>query len=322
MLRDASEQAEAQNWLPLEIHQIDAGRYTGCVQTVDLEALHVCLESQSPTVHKTGMMGDRFCTVSFARTRGPSTRFSEFLSSERSLFFLPSGTEFDVQVPRGVETVYFRFEQSALLDVARVMNPARWEVSPSGLQLLEPQCCAPLAWLAAVILERASSGELATAPETRAVLTGAVRNLVLMALSSSPADSGETTRVVACRRARPTVRRAIAHAKAEMATGRCPSVADLCCTLKVSERSLQYAFKTVIGLSPNTYLRRLRLNRVRADLLDPSDEDETVTRVAMRWHFLHLSRFSRDYQRFFGELPSTTLGRSLGPKSFLRKSDS
>ena len=44
-------------------------------------------------------------------------------------------------------------------------------------------------------------------------------------------------------------------------------VSDLCRVAAVSERTLEYAFKEVMGLTPVTYLIRLRLHRVRRALL-------------------------------------------------------
>ena len=40
-------------------------------------------------------------------------------------------------------------------------------------------------------------------------------------------------------------------------------VTDLCKAAGVSERTLEYAFKEVMGLTPVAYLVRLRLHRVR-----------------------------------------------------------
>lgn len=58
-------------------------------------------------------------------------------------------------------------------------------------------------------------------------------------------------------------------------------------------------------ISPVTYLRTMRLNRVRSELRQcPAS---TVGDVAARWGFWHLSRFAREYRALFGELPSATL---------------
>ena len=86
-------------------------------------------------------------------------------------------------------------------------------------------------------------------------------------------------------------------------------VTDLCKAASVSERSLEYAFKQVLGLSPVAYLIRLRLHRVRQALLAGTQGTTTVSAEALNWGFWHFGEFSRAYKECFGELPSDTLRR-------------
>jgi transcriptional regulator GlxA family with amidase domain len=86
-------------------------------------------------------------------------------------------------------------------------------------------------------------------------------------------------------------------------------VTDLCRAATVSERTLEYAFKEIAGLTPMNYLIRLRLHRVRQALLAAAPESTTVSIVALDWGFWHLGEFSRSYRDCFGELPSDTLRR-------------
>lgn len=86
-------------------------------------------------------------------------------------------------------------------------------------------------------------------------------------------------------------------------------VTDLCRAAAVSERTLECAFKDVLGLTPVAYLNRLRLHRVRAALLAGSPRSTTVSEEAMKWGFWHFGDFSRAYKDCFGELPSDTLRR-------------
>jgi AraC-like DNA-binding protein len=86
-------------------------------------------------------------------------------------------------------------------------------------------------------------------------------------------------------------------------------VSDLCRTAEVSERTLECAFKEVMGLSPVAYLIRVRLHRVRAALLAAEPGSTRVSAEALKWGFWHFGEFSRTYKRCFGELPSSTLGR-------------
>ena len=86
-------------------------------------------------------------------------------------------------------------------------------------------------------------------------------------------------------------------------------VTELCKVAAVSERTLEYAFKEIMGLTPVTYLTRLRLHRVRQALLAAPQGSTTVTTEALNWGFWHFGEFSRAYKECFGELPSETLRR-------------
>lgn len=83
-----------------------------------------------------------------------------------------------------------------------------------------------------------------------------------------------------------------------------PSIADLCTELHVSRRALQNGIEGIIGLSPLTYIRSLRLNEVRRALR--ADGSRSISSIAFDWGFSHLSQFAQDYRRLFGELPSAT----------------
>jgi AraC-like DNA-binding protein len=80
----------------------------------------------------------------------------------------------------------------------------------------------------------------------------------------------------------------------------------------VSARVLQKAFAQAGEPPPMTYLRQLRLHRVRAELTDASQtwSPAAVTAVAGRWGFVHLGRFAQQYRQLFGEAPSQTLRSS------------
>jgi AraC family ethanolamine operon transcriptional activator len=86
-------------------------------------------------------------------------------------------------------------------------------------------------------------------------------------------------------------------------------VSDLCRVAGVSERTLEYAFKEIMGLTPVAYLTRLRLHRVRKALLAAAPGSTTVSAKALSWGFWHFGEFARAYRECFGELPSETLVR-------------
>jgi AraC family ethanolamine operon transcriptional activator len=87
------------------------------------------------------------------------------------------------------------------------------------------------------------------------------------------------------------------------------SIDDLCVTMNVSRRYLEYAFADAFGTSPSRYLRLMRLNQVR-NRLKASGGQTTVTKEALRLGFSHLSLFATQYKNTFGESPSQTLARA------------
>jgi AraC-like DNA-binding protein len=86
---------------------------------------------------------------------------------------------------------------------------------------------------------------------------------------------------------------------------------ELCRQTGTSRRSLEAVVQLRTGKSPWEYLRWRRLWRARAMLRRPDDKT-TVTDVAFRLGFWHLSRFAAAYASTFGERPSVTLAKALG----------
>ena len=86
------------------------------------------------------------------------------------------------------------------------------------------------------------------------------------------------------------------------------TIREVCTAIGVPSRTLHVAFLEYFGVPPKRYVKILRLNAARNELRDATART-TVTGVAMRWSFFHLSRFSQEYWKMFGEWPSTTLRR-------------
>ncbi|MFI6095051.1 AraC family transcriptional regulator [Lentzea sp. NPDC051213] len=73
-----------------------------------------------------------------------------------------------------------------------------------------------------------------------------------------------------------------------------------------SARTISSAFREKLGTSPMGYVRDLRLDRIRHDLLSTDDQ---IGEIAYRWGMTHLGRFAGEYRSRFGELPSATAAR-------------
>lgn len=88
------------------------------------------------------------------------------------------------------------------------------------------------------------------------------------------------------------------------------SILDVCKAVGASRRKLNYCFQEVLGTSPITYSRAVRLNRARRDLKACRDPRAGIYDIAVNHGFWHFSQFSLDYKRHFAELPSETLRRA------------
>lgn len=86
----------------------------------------------------------------------------------------------------------------------------------------------------------------------------------------------------------------------------CYSIEDLCKVTFTSRRTLQNCFELITGQSPSLFLKTVKLNAVRRALQN-SNQHSSISDIASDWGFWHLSQFSVDYKRLFGESPSQTL---------------
>ncbi|WP_329404402.1 AraC family transcriptional regulator [Streptomyces melanogenes] len=84
------------------------------------------------------------------------------------------------------------------------------------------------------------------------------------------------------------------------------SLSDIAGAAGCSPRTLNSAFRGRFGFSPMSYVRNLRLDRIREDILASSDP---VGTIAYRWGVSHLGRFAGEYRDRFAELPSATATR-------------
>jgi AraC-like DNA-binding protein len=87
------------------------------------------------------------------------------------------------------------------------------------------------------------------------------------------------------------------------------SLSDFAEATGANHRTLQRHFRSVYGVTPQTWFRCMKLNALRRELQQTNGTGERISDIAMRWGFLHLGRFSQEYRRLFGECPKDTLRR-------------
>lgn len=107
-----------------------------------------------------------------------------------------------------------------------------------------------------------------------------------------------------------TYRRAIASIESDddpMLT-----VVELAARLGVTTRTLRYAFRYALDVSPYQYMLQRRVTLVREALLDESRLERTVLDLLLAHGITHQGEFAGQYRRLFGETPSQTRSAALG----------
>ena len=306
LVADAHEQAAIQDWMPLEITQLSAGTYEGHVRVIGQQDVSVFFESQNCAVHKRGVTSEGLCTLSFFREQNAQHRFSTHNSEDHSLFFLPGGTECDLHVRENASTVYFLLSQEAFLNRLRVMQPAQWDSDPEDVLVLNMMDRRPFHGLADLLYSSGAFVANQDVEQQNPQFGKVIVDQLVMALKTATGE-WQQSGSIKLSRARVVVIRAIDFMMEEFQHHRCPTIVDICLALQISQRSLEYSFQALLQTTPVAYVRYQRLNQARRQLLNACKYTESVTAIAMHWHFLHLGKFAKDYYLMFGESPSATL---------------
>ncbi|MEZ6095768.1 MAG: helix-turn-helix domain-containing protein [Pirellulaceae bacterium] len=87
------------------------------------------------------------------------------------------------------------------------------------------------------------------------------------------------------------------------------SLRELANRLDCSERTLNSVFHQFCTFSPKRYLRAIRLNKIRRELMDAADSDNIST-IVLRNGIEYSGVFAAEYTKHFGEAPSKTFRKA------------
>lgn len=215
--------------------------------------------------------------------------------SHGELHVLRPDRSFDLQVAKATEMLIVNIDLLMLDDHARKLGVETSQLS-ERLAFSAPDVAA-LRRSAVFLWREARRGRLLDSAIATAELEGA---LVDRFLAGQGPNHGRRSKSSGTR-----LRVAEEYLAAHVGNPIC--AADLVEAVGVSQRSLFRAFREHRGQGPMAFLRDRRLEAARHRLLVAEAEETTVTEIALRYGFTHLSRFASEYHKAFGELPSETL---------------
>lgn len=220
------------------------------------------------------------------------------------------GVEGELVVEPGYESVSFFFRPEALIDHLSARGREDDFQLPSGVELWrsEPSGTGRLFTLGKRITEMATRNPALFDSSVEARAAGNIEVFETILAVFGAGEEAGLTRRDATRKSYSGIVKTAEACALEQGEQRI-YVTDLCQAASVSERTLQSAFQTILGMCPMAFLSRLKLHRVRQALRTARYGDTTVSREAVRWGFWHFGDFSRAYKECFGEVPSETLRR-------------
>lgn len=229
-------------------------------------------------------------------------------ADDASIFVLRGGEEFMFHMPMGMDMLAITFDE-ALFEQAVSVTGCRDEIDTL---LKQPVVRVPIERLAtsrrrlmAMFSEAAAESALPAPPDGVELHLEQAMLDELVGLIADPACDRAQQRTS-------SVRSFIVekcHRMTISDTVNAPSVVELCERLRISRRTMQNSFRTVADTTPVHYIRSIRLNGVRRELMSTCAPELSIGDAAARWGFFHLSHFAADYHELFGELPSQTKRR-------------
>lgn len=86
-------------------------------------------------------------------------------------------------------------------------------------------------------------------------------------------------------------------------------IMEIAQTFSIGARSVFRYFRSIRGMTPHEFIRKVRLDAARRMLENPRDGDGVMT-IGLRCGFHGMGHFAREYKKMFDELPSQTLRRA------------
>jgi len=299
-LHGASAPAWKQRYL-----QVSPGIMRSSLAEVTTDSLHVFRKWMSERVIQQGCLpSGKICfAIPLGKFAGTPRMQGHEMHGD-SIVVLRSGDEFTLQRPKGMELMAVTFE---LDDFRRLSDERPWVPGARALlsrsvlrapgRAMQRLRCDLLS-----LFDETSTTDPCKSEATRdqSVSRGVFE--ALGALFNGAADAGQ----------------AVGSASASFIVAQChrlvavsgdapPSVEELCLRLRTSRRTLQNSFRQVADATPVHYLRCVRLNAVRRQLMSTRAVDLNIAQAAADRGFNHLSHFAEQYKALFGELPSQTM---------------
>jgi AraC family transcriptional regulator, ethanolamine operon transcriptional activator len=294
--------AAARGW-DLDFRQLDSGPFESDMVQVTTDSVNVAHATLNRLLDQRGATPVGLRTFHLVAEGSSPWVWRHHDVLQDALLIYPTGGEIHGVSRPGFEAFALAFSEDLLAGVASDMGLPDLDTMTGGSEMLrcDPSAMLGLRTWLGTLCDAIRDGAVPTADRLQYALENDLPRRLLETLRG-----GRVTEAYASAKVR---RCAIQRAQEfiDAAQGHRVTIGDLAKAGGVSERTLQYAFLEYFGVSPNAYLREMRLNQVRSELKRSDPQITLVADVANRWGFWHMGQFAKDYRRLFAVRPSETL---------------
>ena len=301
---DADEYLRELGGWEIKCAQLSPGVFVGNTQHVEFPTFGIIRKTTNRILLKTGCTPEGTCTIGMPLSQSSLAYHNGQRLSPGHVALLTSGAEFELRTPEAFDFLVVNVSTDTL---SHYLNDQ--ELETTGL----------LTTGKGVVFHSANTQQLSStllqvldtandAPEKLAQ-TAFLEESVMLAVANCIANRSTTSSNLSVRESRRRLVERAQHYLQRMLDHDI-LIADMCHELGTNPRTLQDAFNEVFGVTPNAFIKALRLNNVRRELKEPSKRNDHIGDIAAHWGFWHLSQFASDYRQAFGELPSETKQRA------------
>lgn len=232
----------------------------------------------------------------------------QVLGDERHAVILPSDQPLRLHFNKGLQQIIIRIEWERIDAACERYFGVSGVINPSFEPRLDLATPAGVSWKNAVLslieFSQLSEGFLCKeeyASQIEDLMIGALLLAHPNNFSGRLYDSMNLRKSVVPR----YVKRAIEYFQANAAEP--ITISEVAKEVGVSSAALSMRFREAMQQTPGEYLRSIRLEKVRAELLKSDVSESSLTDIASRFGFSHYGHFAKNYYQRYGEYPRETV---------------
>ncbi|WP_175759026.1 helix-turn-helix domain-containing protein [Burkholderia ambifaria] len=308
MFDDADRHAEALRGWDQRYDQIGSGSYRSAVKHAVLDGVQLFQETANVRIIQRGRLPPGHTVFGMPLTGSGNFAFGDARMERGTIVMARGGAPFELHSPDDMSLIGVVVDATLMQQIEdaadvrldeRTLRRGVVDVPVTARERASVQL--------ATLLERVlSAPDTFDAARAQSELRGEVGNVLVDLLTyRMPGPPNRLTHACHADIVRRVHDYVIEHPEAPV------DILSLCTQLRVSRRTMQNSFQSVVQTGPLNYTRSLRLAQVRRLLLDTRQSDLPISEAAARWGFIHLGHFANAYKAQFGELPSTTARRTV-----------